>query len=43
MMTYGDGVADIDMDELLKFHQEKRSACYPDRSSCRTAFRCVGY
>lgn len=25
MLTYGDGVADVDMDALLQFHQEQRS------------------
>ena len=32
-MTYGDGVSDIDLDELVAFHQRDGASCHDHRGS----------
>ena len=43
MLTYGDGVGDINLTELERFHREHGKIANPDQRQCRPALRCFGY
>ena len=42
MLTYGDGVSNVDLDALVAFHKAARQDRDPDRRQHWTAFRCHG-
>ncbi len=43
MLTYGDGVADVDLKKLVEFHKQHGQDCHHHGGKCGTAVRRSGY
>lgn len=43
MLTYGDGVSDVNIAQLLEFHKTNKKMVTLTGNQCRAAFWCIGY